>query len=618
MRRPPAIFLLLLVLASPGAAARQAEPASPQTVQYALEARLDAPNRLITGRGRLAWRNPTLHPTSELRFQMAWNAWRDGHSSWMRDQRVAGAFPAEGRTDDDMGFIDLTSLAVTGQTGTSLLAGAHYIAPDDRNGDDRTVLAVPLAAPVMPGASIEVEFAWNAHVPRPFDRAGVIDRTFVITNWFPQIGVLQDDGWHCHQLHPNTRAFNEFGRYDVALTVPEPWTVGATGAESARVSNGDGTATHRYVADGVQDFAWTTSPDYVERTDRITRPGHADITLRLLLQPEHVEQADRQLGAVRSAIQVYERQIAPFPWTRLTIVDPVAVINSRAQGNGIAAAAYPMLLIGYTRWLTPWTAAIPEGALTDQVGREFFAVDAAPDAFDHPWLDGSVARFALTRVMPEAFPQRFVTVNRYFGGLVAWPYADVPWQVGEADAGALWIGTLSASVTEDTMTRVLSAYYAQAAGRHPTPGTFLAAARAATGQDLDWFAEAMRRPELNVDYAVRAVLSTITDSGNVDTTVVVARLGSGVLPVDVRVTFADGSNVVERWDGKDEARTLNYRRGSPAVAVDIDPDHLLRVERRRTNNSWLAHPSGSRAADKWSLRWMMWFQHMLMTYAFFV
>jgi len=76
--------------------------------------------------------------------------------------------------------------------------------------------------------------------------------------------------------------------------------------------------------------------------------------------------------------------------------------------------------------------------------------------------------------------------------------------------------------------------------------------------------------------------------------------------------------LVERWDGKDEARTLNYRRGSPAVAVDIDPDHLLRVERRRTNNSWLAHPSGSRAADKWSLRWMMWFQHMLMTYAFFV
>jgi hypothetical protein len=53
------------------------------------------------------------------------------------------------------------------------------------------------------------------------------------------------------------------------------------------------------------------------------------------------------------------------------------------------------------------------------------------------------------------------------------------------------------------------------------------------------------------------------------------------------------------------------------VEVDIDPDHVLRVEWRRTNNSWVAHPAAPRAADKWSLRWMTWFQHVLMTYAFF-
>jgi hypothetical protein len=37
----------------------------------------------------------------------------------------------------------------------------------------------------------------------------------------------------------------------------------------------------------------------------------------------------------------------------------------------------------------------------------------------------------------------------------------------------------------------------------------------------------------------------------------------------------------------------------------------------RTNNSWTARPQGARAADKWSLRWLSWFQHVLLTYAFF-
>ncbi|MEO8480770.1 MAG: M1 family metallopeptidase [Acidobacteriota bacterium] len=619
MLRPCAIFLLVLVFVSPGASARQLDGAGrPDPVHYTLDARLDAPNRLLTGRGRLSWRNPSNRPATELRFQMAWNAWRDANSSWMRDRRLAGAMALEGRTDEDAGFIDLTTLVVAGPLGADLLAGARFIAPDDRNGDDRTVLAVPLPAPVAAGATIDVEFAWNAHVPRALDRAGVIDRTYMLASWFPQVGVLQDDGWHCHQIHPDSPAFNEFGRYDVALTVPGTWTIGATGIEGAPSTNGDGTTTHRYSAEGVQDFAWTTSPDYVERTDRIPRVGRPDIRLRLLLQPEHVEQGDRQLAAVRAAIQVYERRVGAFPWPQLTIVDPVSVINPRAQGTGIGAAAYPMMIVGNTRWLTPWTSAVPEAALTNQVGREFFAVNAAPDAVDHPWMDAGIAALALARVMPEAFPQRFVRVDRYFGGLITWPHADVPWRAADEAPGARWLSTLAAHVGDETMTRILSAYYAEAVHRHPNPATFLAVARAATNQNLDWFAEAIARPDVRVDYAVGTVLSSPTETGSVDTTVVVERLAEGVLPVEVRVTFADGSDVMERWDGRDPSHMLRYRRGSSAIAVDIDPDYLLRVERRRTNNSWLAQPAGPLAADRWSLRWMTWVQHTLMSYAFFV
>ena len=90
-----------------------------------------------------------------------------------------------------------------------------------------------------------------------------------------------------------------------------------------------------------------------------------------------------------------------------------------------------------------------------------------------------------------------------------------------------------------------------------------------------------------------------------------------MFPVDVRVTFDDGSSRVEHWDGRDEQRTFEYARAPAIAAVEIDPDRVLRLDVHRTNNSWSAHSHGAHAARAWSLRWLVWFQHALMDYAFF-
>jgi hypothetical protein len=44
---------------------------------------------------------------------------------------------------------------------------------------------------------------------------------------------------------------------------------------------------------------------------------------------------------------------------------------------------------------------------------------------------------------------------------------------------------------------------------------------------------------------------------------------------------------------------------------------VLRLDVNRTNNSWTARPLRDAAAYKWSLRWLAWLQHQLLTYAFF-
>ena len=75
---------------------------------------------------------------------------------------------------------------------------------------------------------------------------------------------------------------------------------------------------------------------------------------------------------------------------------------------------------------------------------------------------------------------------------------------------------------------------------------------------------------------------------------------------------------MERWDGREAWRTFTYDRTSGVSTVEIDPERILALDLNRTNNSWTTSPRNGQAADKWALRWMAWFQHLLMSYAFFV
>src|SRR5262249_29400866 len=163
--------------------------------------------------------------------------------------------------------------------------------------DDETAMAVPLPQPVPPGGSVTIDLAWTAHVPRTFSRTGAIGNFFFVAQWFPKLGVREGGGWNCHQFHLGTEFFSDFGVYDVSLTVPRNWMVGATGIQRERRDNADGTTTHRYGQDDVHDFVWTTSPDYVERTARFEHPTLPPVDMRLLLQPEHAEQAERHFDA---------------------------------------------------------------------------------------------------------------------------------------------------------------------------------------------------------------------------------------------------------------------------------------------------------------------------------
>lgn len=647
---PAAVVMMIAGLSASGAQPADTPPLSPRNANYTIAARLDPATRTISGDERLTWRNPSARPAATLRFHLYYNAWRNDDSTWMRELRLSGADSDDfSRPSRERGWTDVTSLRQLGSAGgaVDLTNRIRFIAPDDGNRDDRTVIEVPLDTPVSPGATIELQIAWSAHVPRTYSRTGAIGDFFFIAQWFPKIGVLQDEGWNCHQFHAATEFFSDFGVYDVRLTVPSGWTVGATGTELDRQDQQDGTTTHHYYQADVHDFAWTTSPHYLERRARFEEPGLPPVDMRLLLQPEHAAQADRHFAATRAALRFYGQWYGAYPYGHITIVDP-------AWQSGAGGMEYPTLFTAGTRWIAPSGVTRPEGVTIHEAGHQFWYGIVASNEFERAWMDEGFNTFSTARVIEQAFQPNYYE-ERYFGGFVPWVFRDLPltravdgdrmagyraaarqdvqatptWQYWPPTSGAitynktaLWLHTLERYLGWDVLRRVLSTYFGQWAFKHPAPDDFFAIANRVSGRDLTWYFDQVYRGSQTFDYGISFFTSDEApdDEGAASshTIVVARRYGDGTFPVDVRVRFTDGQERRWHWDGRDRWKRFDVSSAARAITAEVDPDAVLLLDVNRTNNSASLEPEGDAAARKWSLTWLVWLQDHLLTYGFFV
>ena len=627
--------------AAPPGAAPQPLPRSPRNASYTIDARLDPAAHTLIGRQTLTWRNISSVPATTLQFHLYWNAWRDARSSWMRERTRATGLALASRPPEDFGGIDITAASVDG--GPDRAGALRFIAPDDGNGDDRTVVELPLEAPVPPGGTVSAEMRWQSRVPRTFARTGRQGDFYFVAHWFPKIGVLEDTGWNTHQFHSATEFFADFGTYDVSLTSPAGWTLGATGVEQARRTEPDGAVTHRYAAADVHDFAWTASPRFVEHRERFEHGTLPAVEMRLLLQPEHAGQAERHFAATRAALRYYGEWFGPYPYGHLTIVDP-------AWQSGAGGMEYPTIFTAGTRWLAPRHATQPESVTVHEAGHQFWYGIVATNEFEHAWMDEGLNTFSTARTIEAAGLGPNFYTKRYFGGFVPWvfhglplsrdvdgnrlhPYrpaarADVPatptWQYWPGTASAisynktaLWLHTLERMLGWDTLQRIMATYFERWAFRHPKPEDFFAIANEISGRDLTWFFDQVHRSSHVFDYGVD-VFRSVRHGPAFTTTAVVRRYGEGEFPVDVVVRFEDGREERVRWDGRDRWKLFEFTTPARARTAQVDPERVLLLDIDYTNNSASVAPDAPRAARKWSWAWLIWLQDHLLTYGFFV
>jgi hypothetical protein len=669
----------ILVLAGGGGSgwAQEGSALSPRNASYVMAIKLDPASKMMEGRQTITWRNLQAAPTSELWFHLYCNGFRNNRSTWMLGNRLRQRADGEKIRPEDWGWQEVSAIkqvAADGRAAADLTAGLTFVSPDDGNPDDRTVFKVALPAPVASGESVTVELAFKAKVPRTFARTGFRGDFYFLSHFYPALGVYEPQGWNCHQFHVNTEFFSDYGNYDVSLTVPRGWVVGATGRQSEKRDNPDGTSTHRYLQADVHNFAWTTSPDYQVRQARFEHPGLPPVDMRLLIQPEHLHQTDRHFAATRAALANYGSWFGAYPYGHITVVDP-------AYGSGAAGMEYPTLFTCGTRIFNPFGGGAPEGVTIHEAGHQFWYGIVGNNEQEHAWLDEGFNRFSDDRAYEAAFGREQV-VRRYFrissrtrggGGFFPLLFPDLttdrwtravdqyrPAATAETAARptylyyppaaanitysktAVWLMTLERHLGWETLQKILSVHFERWKFKHPQPQDFFAIVNEVSGQDLTWFFDQVYRGSEAFDYAIESVSSKPAALEGFDgqqvrrrdpqaakaakkpgsgqplrTEVVVRRLGGGIFPVDVLLVFQDGTQVRERWDGKDRWKLFVVERPSKLKHAIVDPDRKLVLDINHTNNSRLLDPAPIVPVLKWTSKWMIWMQDLLATFAFF-
>jgi hypothetical protein len=392
------------------------------------------------------------------------------------------------------------------------------------------------------------------------------------------------------------------------------------------------------------------SPLTVER--KLEGEGLPPATVRVMLQREHEAQSKRFLDAASESIRLLALWSLADDLRDVTLVDP--------PWHETPSVGAPAITLPFTPWWTTPTSMVPEMAvarrLTHHALTSSFDTSALP-----PWFVSGFSEYIARQIVLGLFqhdnnsPGFAFYEARHFGGLVPrfvrirllpesdgkpldsyrrHPDADVASHLGvDQDSlfakTALTIVSLDRWVSRPVFDAVIVEFVRQFHGGRPTLNDFGRVASAVSGQDLSWLFVQTLGGSAVFDYALADIASVPASDGRFETRVTVARHGDGLFTgataprvgrfesgrgLTLLVSFADGTEIRDAWDGRDDRKTFTYRGPVRAISAVIDPDRLVALDLHRTNNSRTLEPRTAVASRRWAARWASWLQHLLLTY----
>jgi hypothetical protein len=386
---------------------------------------------------------------------------------------------------------------------TAVLGGRMNVTQVTVNGEtvapgisSRSVLHVPLSAPLTPDQSVELTLDFNVVMARglntSYGRFGYVENVVSATAWYPTLSVYAPgSGWWTTTPSPRgDPGYSETGLYDVRLTVPADMTVAMSGREIETTQNNDGTITHRDITGPMRDHAFQASTRYM-----IT-PGEADGTrINVVHYKDRVaESTDATSEVVKFAqlsVSTFNKTFGDYPYKELDVVE-----NPTPTG-----VEFPGLIqIASGAWVRG--QSFLETVVAHEIGHQWFYALIGNDQVGQPWLDESLTSYTEFVYMRAAYPEgtkadeyvnAFQKVYAQYTGS-GQPDQPLNMSVGSYGGysygmiiyrkGPLFIAELERQLGRDTVYKALHEYFARNKYKIVSSADVLRAFEDVSGKDL--------------------------------------------------------------------------------------------------------------------------------------
>ncbi|WP_179344590.1 M1 family metallopeptidase [Winogradskyella ursingii] len=569
-----------------------------QHVDYDMDIDMDVNTFQYKGKQNLVYTNNSPDVLNRVYYHLYFNAFQPGSEMDIRLQNIADP---DGRMTnnkgtrenpiyesrisklkpDEIGYIKVNSLT---QNGTALTY--------DTVG---TVLEVRLDKPIQPGEKVTFNMDFDAQVPVQIRRSGRNNAEGValsMTQWYPKLAEYDFEGWHADP-YIGREFHGVWGDFDVKLTIDEDYVVGGTGYLKNETKSG-GKKTLHFEAPNVHDFTWAADPDYIHDTMQVPNGPVLNFYYKKDLPAENLKNwKDLQPETVK-LMQYFSENIGEYPYKQYSVIQ---------GGDGGMEYAMSTLITGERSFGSLL------GVTAHELAHTWFQFLLATNEAKHEWMDEGftsyISALAMNSLRDDPRENPLAGSYRGYIGLAnsgfeqpLTTHADryvynQAYGAAAYSKGAVFIAQLGYVIGEENLKKTIKQYFNDFAFKHPKPLDIIRTAERITDLELDWYLIDFAQTTNTIDYGVKSV------EGN---TVTLERIGLMPMPIDVAVTYVDGSTedfyiplqmmrgekptsatIINDWAWA--MPTYSFDAKKAVKSVEIDPSMLM-ADVKRDNNTF--------------------------------
>ena len=593
----------------------KAEASEPEFFpRYKIDAVVDVVQKTIGAQEKVIFTNPTQKPLKEIFFHIYANR-RYTEEEKKFIFRYGSYFKVNPFPEGfQSGKLDIRSV----QIGQEVLFFSI-------EGEDRTLLRVPLSKELQPGESVELKIDFTVHIPHAYGRFGFHENIFALSRWYPILSVVNDYGWDKAPFYPFHRPFfSEAAYYSVKLQVPPKYVVIHSGnlksvenslqnissrhseeqsdeeshrEEILRFAQNDGKTKTLQIetANPIREFTFAMSPDY-----KILVGEFNGVRIKSFYLPGDEFHAKAALQDVLDLMKFYGDRFGPYPDKEFSVAPVYLGYGGEQMSNMIfidtRVYQLPKILMHYFDFL-----------IAHETGHQWFYNLVGVDEFQHMWMEEGVNCFfqqeyltnkygvnaspielprSLSWLLPEfTFHQardvRYKMIARtnldhpISGKLSSFHEPSSIFSLTYGKGSAV-VGMLRDVIGQEAFARVYRRIFVEFRFKNISQDDFIRIAEEESGKDLKWFFNEWLQTSKVCNYALSRVHKN---------KITVTRRGQITMPVEVQIKYRDQSEETVQWDGQENGKEIEVKPFQKIQQVTVDSrKELLDID--RVNNSW--------------------------------